>query len=69
MKQFLLTLVVVVFKSLMRKATPELRSYLRELLTKFKERAAETPNKFDDILAETLYDVIIGDDLPGLYDE
>ncbi len=69
MKQFLLALAVVVFKSLLRDASPQIRSYLRRILTDFKEKAAETKNKFDDILAEALYDVIIGDDLPGLDDE
>ena len=69
MKQFLLALAVVVFKAMVKRASPEIRRYLKDLLIKFKERAAETPNKFDDILAEGLYDVVIGDDDPELYDE
>ncbi len=60
MKKFLLVLAAAVFRSLMKKATPALRSYLRDLLIKFKERAAQTPNVFDDILAETVYKVLIG---------
>ena len=62
MKKFLLTLAAVVFRSLMKKATPALKSYLRDLLIKFKERAAQTPNDFDDVLADALYFVIIGND-------
>ncbi len=69
MKLFLLALAVVVFKTLLKKATPMVRARLKMLLTDFKDYAAETPNKFDDILAETLYDVIIGDELADLNDE
>ena len=62
MKKFLLTLAAVVFRSLMKKATPYLRSYLRDILIKFKERAVQSPNDFDDVLANALWYVIFGNE-------
>lgn len=62
MKAALLLISAVVLKAAMRAASPVIRDFVKDKLNELKERAAETPNKFDDILAETLYDVIIGDD-------
>ncbi len=62
MKNALLLLAAVVLRAAMKSASPLIRKFVKDKLNELKERAAETPNKFDDILADTLYDVIIGDD-------
>lgn len=62
MKNALLLLAAVVLRAAMKAASPLIREFVKDKLNELKERAAETPNKFDDILADTLYDVIVGDD-------
>lgn len=62
MKNALLLLAAVVLRAAMKAASPLIREFVKDKLNELKVRAAETPNKFDDILADTLYDVIIGDD-------
>ncbi len=62
MKKFLLALAAIVFRSLVKHATPALRSYLKDILIKFKEKAAVTSNEFDDILANALYRLLFGNE-------
>lgn len=62
MKTALILLATVLLRAAMTSASPLIRDWVKEKLTELKERAAETPNKFDDILADTLYDILIGDD-------
>lgn len=62
MVPFLLALAVAAFAGIISKASPLIRAKLKALLTEFREAAEETPNKFDDILADALYNVLIGDD-------
>ncbi len=62
MKNALLLLAAVVLRAAMKAASPLIREFVKDKLIELKDRAAETPNKFDDILADTLYDVIVGDD-------
>jgi len=61
MKSFGLSIVALVLKPMMAAASPVIRSFLKEKLTELKSKAEETPNKFDDILADSLYDVVIGE--------
>lgn len=68
MKQFLLALAVVVFRAMMKAASPHIRRMIYDWVTDFQKKAAETPNKWDDILADALYDVLVGDEIVPLDD-
>lgn len=61
MKNFGLTIAALILKPMMAAASPVIRGFLKEKLTELKSKAEETPNKFDDILADSLYDIIVGE--------
>jgi len=50
MQKWFLNVIMVVLKF----ATPELRDTMKDFLVGFKEKAAQTPNPVDDIIADAL---------------
>ncbi len=48
-------------KQVLPLVTPSLRPVLCTLLTEFKNKAAETSNPWDDLLANLLYDMFCSD--------
>lgn len=62
MKTLLIALATVVFRAMMKAASPLIRKFITEKIEDIRLKAAETPNKWDDILAEALHDVLIGDE-------
>ena len=61
MKSFGLTIAALILKPMVKAASPVIRSFLVDKLTELKKKAEDTPNKFDDILADALCDIVIGE--------
>lgn len=62
MKKIILALAFIVFKAMMKAATPFLRNFVIDKIKEIERAAANTPNKWDDVLAEALHHVVIGND-------
>lgn len=62
MKKIILAFAFVIFKSMLKAATPMIRRFVVAKIEEIVDKASTTENKWDDVLAEALAYIILGND-------
>lgn len=62
MKKIILALAFVVFKAMLKAASPMIRRFVVTKIEEIVDKASATENKWDDVLAEALAYIILGND-------
>jgi hypothetical protein len=47
-----------ILKDLLKQVSPEVRDMLRKFMVEWKASAAETPNWYDDLLVDFIWDIL-----------